>query len=152
MLLMIFRDEWEEQSSLFKVLRISSKYLFKRSSRKLHLCKAIVCKFLVYVCFWKQYPLLCFQLWLLSSNSKSIYILRILGSLHCEGGVFKKYSGLEESQRGEKTAFKTGILGTSLVVQWLRLWAPNAGGPGSILGQGTRSHMHATTKEQASLN
>ena len=30
---------------------------------------------------------------------------------------------------------------TSLVVQWLRLWAPNAGGLGSIPGQGTRSHM-----------
>ncbi|TEA34982.1 hypothetical protein DBR06_SOUSAS9710054, partial [Sousa chinensis] len=27
----------------------------------------------------------------------------------------------------------------SLVVQWLRL--PNAGGPGSVPGQGTRSHM-----------
>ena len=31
--------------------------------------------------------------------------------------------------------------GTSLVVQWLRLPALNAGGPGSIPGQGTRSHM-----------
>ena len=37
--------------------------------------------------------------------------------------------------------------------------APNAGGPGSIPGQGTRSHMHAatksshaTTKEPASRN
>ena len=35
---------------------------------------------------------------------------------------------------------------TSLVVQWLGCQAPNAGGPGSIPGQGTRSHMHATTK------
>ncbi|TEA23034.1 hypothetical protein DBR06_SOUSAS12510026, partial [Sousa chinensis] len=34
----------------------------------------------------------------------------------------------------------------SLVVQWVRLHAPNAGGPGSIPGQGTRSHMHAATK------
>ena len=32
-------------------------------------------------------------------------------------------------------------LGTSLVVQWLRLHTPNAGGLGSIPGQGTRSHM-----------
>ena len=32
-------------------------------------------------------------------------------------------------------------MGTSLVVQWLRLHAPNAGGPGSIPGQGTRSRM-----------
>ncbi|TEA30852.1 hypothetical protein DBR06_SOUSAS15510019, partial [Sousa chinensis] len=31
--------------------------------------------------------------------------------------------------------------GTSLVVQWFRLWAPNAGDPGSHPGQGTRSHM-----------
>ena len=42
--------------------------------------------------------------------------------------------------------------GTALVIQWLRLHAPNAEGPGSIPGQGTRSHMpqlkipHATTK------
>ncbi|TEA37944.1 hypothetical protein DBR06_SOUSAS37410008, partial [Sousa chinensis] len=34
----------------------------------------------------------------------------------------------------------------SLVVQWLRLCAPNAGGPGSIPGWGTRSHMDTTTK------
>ena len=30
---------------------------------------------------------------------------------------------------------------TSLEVRWLRLCSPNAGGPGSIPGQGTRSHM-----------
>ncbi|TEA30168.1 hypothetical protein DBR06_SOUSAS4810039, partial [Sousa chinensis] len=29
----------------------------------------------------------------------------------------------------------------SLVVQWLRLCAPNAGGPDSIPDQATRSHM-----------
>ena len=33
-----------------------------------------------------------------------------------------------------------GIMGTSLVVQCLRLCAPNAEDPGSIPGQGTRSH------------
>ena len=32
------------------------------------------------------------------------------------------------------------------MVMWLRLHAPNSGGPGSIPTQGTRSHMHATTK------
>ena len=31
--------------------------------------------------------------------------------------------------------------GTSLVVRWLRLNAPNAGDPGSIPGHGTRSYM-----------
>ena len=51
------------------------------------------------------------------------------------------------------------FLGISLVVQWLTLCAPNAGGSGSIPGQGTRSCMHAatksshaTTKEPESLN
>ena len=49
--------------------------------------------------------------------------------------------------------------GTSLVAQWIRLRARNAGGPGSSPGQGTRSHMHvaakglhATTKEPWSHN
>ena len=43
-------------------------------------------------------------------------------------------------------------IGTSLLVQWLKLHAPNAGGSGLIPSQGTRSHMpqlkipHATTK------
>ena len=32
-------------------------------------------------------------------------------------------------------------MGTSLVVQWLRFQAPNAGGPGSIPDQGITSHM-----------
>ena len=50
-------------------------------------------------------------------------------------------------------------LGTSLVAQWMRLCAPNAGSQGSIPGQGTRSHMcaaakslHAATKEPACRN
>ena len=44
------------------------------------------------------------------------------------------------------------LLGTSLVVQWLRLCTPNAGGLGSIPGQGTRSHMHAATKSSHAHN
>ena len=56
-------------------------------------------------------------------------------------------------------------MGTSLVVQRLRLHGPNAGGPGSIPGQGTRSHMlhlrarmlqlkipHATTEDPTCRN
>ena len=35
--------------------------------------------------------------------------------------------------------------GTSPVVQWLRLRAPEAGGPGPILDQGPRSHMWQLT-------
>ena len=36
--------------------------------------------------------------------------------------------------------------GASLVVQWLRLQAPDAGGQASIPGQGTGSHVHAAPK------
>ena len=44
------------------------------------------------------------------------------------------------------------IIGSSLVVQWLRLHTANAGGPGSIPGQRIRSYMlqlespHGATK------
>ena len=33
------------------------------------------------------------------------------------------------------------VVGTSLVIQWLKLCAPNLGSLGSIPGQGTRFHM-----------
>ena len=36
---------------------------------------------------------------------------------------------------------KKNLLGTSLLVQLLRLHSPNAEGPGSYPGQGTRSHI-----------
>ena len=39
------------------------------------------------------------------------------------------------------TIYKDSHGGTSLAVQWLRLQAPNAEGRGSILGQGTRTHL-----------
>ena len=45
-----------------------------------------------------------------------------------------------------------GVPGISLIVQWLRHYAPNAGGLGLIPGQGTRSHvqqlkiLHAATE------
>ena len=34
-----------------------------------------------------------------------------------------------------------GVLGTSLLAQWLRLYTPNAEGVNPMPGQGTRSHM-----------
>ena len=55
-------------------------------------------------------------------------------------GTFKPKNAL-----GLHIFFAEGYLnntgGTSLVVQWLRQHAPNAGGPGVIPGQRTRSHM-----------
>ena len=44
------------------------------------------------------------------------------------------------------------VCGTSLVVQWLRGCAHNAGGLGSILGQGTRSHMLQLRLSAARIN
>ena len=48
---------------------------------------------------------------------------------------------MESSQEGRKCDLpKNRLTGPSLVVQWLGLRVPNAGGPGSIPGQGARSH------------
>ena len=49
-----------------------------------------------------------------------------------------------KSEKDKK--IKSREIGTSLVVQWVRLGAPNAGHPGLIPGQGTRSRMHDTAK------
>ena len=43
---------------------------------------------------------------------------------------------------GERALFKDGgVGGTSLVVQWLRLYTPNTGLLGLIPGQGPRSYL-----------
>ena len=53
---------------------------------------------------------------------------------------------------------KKQVLGTSLVVQWLRLGAPKAEGPDSIPGQGchmphaTAKTLHASNKDLACHN
>ena len=60
------------------------------------------------------------------------------------------------SNNKKNKSFKNKFIGTSLVVQRLRLCAPNAGDPGLIPGQGVRSRMlqlkipHATTKTRRS--
>ena len=48
--------------------------------------------------------------------------------------------------------FSASLTGTSLVVQWLRLQSPNAGGPGTISGQGARSHMTPLKVHMSQLN
>ena len=50
-----------------------------------------------------------------------------------------------DSRNYWKNTFKIMREVTSLVVQWVRIRARNAGGPGSIPGRGTRSRMHAAT-------
>ena len=51
--------------------------------------------------------------------------------------IFRLQETLRTGQRGVLICTR----GTSLVVQWLRLHAPSAGGRGSIPGQGARSRM-----------
>ena len=46
-----------------------------------------------------------------------------------------------EREKKKKEISKWCALGTSLMVQWPRGYAPNAGSPALIPGQGTRSHM-----------
>ena len=69
--------------------------------------------------------------------------------------VYNKHISLVKS---EKILTLKKKKGTSLVVQWLRLHAPTAGGPGSIPDQGTRSRTpqlkipHTATKDPARCN
>ena len=48
---------------------------------------------------------------------------------------------MEVKRTAIRSPVKNQKRGTSPAVQWLRLCEPNAGGRGSIPGQGTRSHM-----------
>ena len=59
----------------------------------------------------------------------------VLNSLHCQGEGHNYQLILHLGK------LRMYIVSTSVVVQWLRLCAPNAKGPGSIPGQGTRFHM-----------
>ena len=59
-----------------------------------------------------------------------------------EDGNFHKFNHFKFSNRGGYVKeLSDQFAGTSLVVQWLRLSNPNAGGLGSIPSQGTGSHM-----------
>ena len=62
------------------------------------------------------------------------WVRNLLGSLmECAEALLFPYGCLLSCLKGRG--------GTSLVVQWLRLRAPNAGGLGLISGQGSRSYM-----------
>ena len=64
------------------------------------------------------------------------------------GDLYKEPAKLNNKKQNNPV--KNGQ-GTSLVVQWVRLCAPNAGCLGSIPGQGTKSCVHATTKKKSSV-
>ena len=56
------------------------------------------------------------------------------------------YCGKVYRGRSRRTSLRT-----SLVIQWLRLCTPNAGGLGSIPGQGARSRMQQLRPSAAKL-
>ena len=75
----------------------------------------------------------------LHSDLTEIFIICIPGIHHaCPCRVL--FPGRAPSDNHEHI-YLNSTSGTSFVVQWLRLQALSAGGPGVIPGQGTRSHM-----------
>ena len=61
--------------------------------------------------------------------------------------TFKLVFSASSVSKSQKKRYKEPSLGTSLVVQWLRLCAPSVGNLDSIPGQGTRSHMSQLKKK-----
>ena len=72
----------------------------------------------------------------------------LLGSADVEMLTKSIFLAFSTSDNGNQHMLNCYV-GTSLVSHWLRHHALNAGGPGSILGQGTTFHI-ATTKTQHS--
>ena len=73
-------------------------------------------------------------------------VLRAKHCLHTQDKVLKKRDFSPHSQRAdillrkETRNTKKEKNRDFLVIQWLRFCTPNAGGPGLLPGQGTRSH------------
>ena len=74
------------------------------------------------------------------SESKGSGVFEKCGRL-LTGRAPRERRETEPERKSGLSHIKNAGLGTSLVVQWLRPCAPNADSPGSIPGQGTRSHM-----------
>ena len=69
------------------------------------------------------------------------HFLKIHKAVSCTCAFFTDMQDVILSVWKYKTERKWTLSGTSLVVQWLRLSAPNAEGLDSVPGQGARSHM-----------
>ena len=67
-------------------------------------------------------------------------------------GVAKSQTRLSNEHNTFQKDYLNIQPGLSLVVQWLRVQVPNAGGPDAVSGQGTRSHMLQLKKDPICLN
>ena len=80
----------------------------------------------------------CVQLWqVIKGHPYNLYTC-LSG---CSVGEGRKERERDRRRRISYFSSIQNTLGASLVVQWLRLCAASAGGPGSIPGPGTRCHM-----------
>ena len=68
------------------------------------------------------------------------------------GGMFGGWGSGVHSKVLEEGSDQEWEMGTSLVAQWLRLWAANAGGQGSIPGQWTGPHMLQIKTQYSQIN
>ena len=82
-----------------------------------------------------------------SSSKPPLICCHVLHS-HCMPGTVRERGMLEAGRKqpssccsGQGSFIQNLGRGASLAVQWLRLRTPNAVGPGSTPGQGTRSHV-----------
>ena len=102
---------------------------------------AFVCKALAIFVHSKEYVIG----WIPTNIMK--WIEKVKGKL---GAVLHSFpSAVKDKKIGDATS--PNQCGTPLVVWWLRLCAPNAGGPGSIPGQGARSYMQQWRFPRASI-
>ena len=74
------------------------------------------------------------------SSDTLLIILKIIFTL-IQKDLPRRFMSLFSLQRTALILKLHAKQGTSLVVQWLRLCVPKAGGLGLFPGQGTRSHM-----------
>ena len=68
------------------------------------------------------------------------------------GGMFGGWGSGVHSKVLEEGSDQEWEMGTSLVAQWLSLWAANAGGQGSVPGQWTGPHMLQIKTQYSQIN
>ena len=131
-----FREPLKEKKALFLFWRLG---LFSKPSRSLfpwHVWNCTFFRFLFFVlCFF-------FLIYNMCLGSKRVKALRcIYRTMFLFGDKIQLLFIYLQNCSTFYQLLKLDSSRISLVVQWLRLRAPSAGDPGSIPGQGTRSHM-----------
>ena len=97
---------------------------------------------------------------IISQCAQPLGVLRLFHNRHCPQSEMVRSSHLVTPTGTDQWNPVNGILLSHmkewnrdfLVVQWLRLWAPSAGGLGLIPGQGTRCYMPQLKQDPARCN